>query len=320
MNVADAAAELHQRTKRTWACIRAESQGRDWSNHPCRFKVCPDLEPLWLPCELPESSVAATEVLAGHVLATAGALDLAGLARLLCFSAGVTRFLQDVLFRAAPRPARCTRRRWTWSAAPLAACPPGWTASSRPSWSCVGCKRGTSGPAWPPPPRSRLSLGAAVPGGHRDPWRTTWRYGQRGWRHLFWDAGAIVATCWRWLPRPGGARACCSALWTRRSPAWSASAGQRSTRFVLVGVEAPTVSRQPAAAAGAHPPKDVAAVTLAAQHPSSAPPSAPVSSPAPRRSPPGATRPPGSRPSRRPRRVLSATPARLALPRTRSRR
>jgi hypothetical protein len=25
------------------------------------------------------------------------------------------------------------------------------------------------------------------------PWRTTWRYGQRGWRHLFWDAGAIVA-------------------------------------------------------------------------------------------------------------------------------
>src|SRR6266699_1594176 len=169
MNVADAAAELHQRTKRTWACIRAESQGRDWSNHPCRFKICPDLEPLWLPCELPESSVAATEVLAGHVLATAGALDLAGLARLLCFSAGVTRFLQDVLFRAAPRPARCTRRRWTWSAAPLPACPPGWTASSRPSWSCVGCKRGTSGP----PGRLRRGAGyrlaAAVPGGHRDP-------------------------------------------------------------------------------------------------------------------------------------------------------
>ncbi len=25
------------------------------------------------------------------------------------------------------------------------------------------------------------------------PWRTTWKYGQRGYRHLFWDAGAIVA-------------------------------------------------------------------------------------------------------------------------------
>jgi hypothetical protein len=36
-----------------------------------------------LPRELPESSVAATEVLAGRVLAPARALDLAGLARLL---------------------------------------------------------------------------------------------------------------------------------------------------------------------------------------------------------------------------------------------
>jgi hypothetical protein len=71
MNVADAAAELHQRTKHTWARIRAESHGLDWGNHPLPFKIYPDLEPLGLPCELPESSVAATEVLAGHVLASA---------------------------------------------------------------------------------------------------------------------------------------------------------------------------------------------------------------------------------------------------------
>src|SRR6266508_4613066 len=89
MNVPDAAAELHEGTKHTWARILAESQGRDWGNHP-------------LPFELPESSVPATEVLAGHVSAPTSALDLAGLARLLFFSAGVTRFLQGVLFRAAP--------------------------------------------------------------------------------------------------------------------------------------------------------------------------------------------------------------------------
>ena len=23
------------------------------------------------------------------------------------------------------------------------------------------------------------------------PWRTTWKYGERGYRHLFWDAGAM---------------------------------------------------------------------------------------------------------------------------------
>src|SRR5574341_703594 len=102
MNVSDAAAELHERTKHTWPRILAESQGRDWSNHPLPFKIYPDLEPLWLPRELPESSVPATEVLAGHVSAPASALDLAGLTRLLFFSAGVTRFLQGVLFRAAP--------------------------------------------------------------------------------------------------------------------------------------------------------------------------------------------------------------------------
>src|SRR6266699_3846370 len=102
MTVSDAAAELHQRTKHTWARIRAESHGRDWGNQPLPFKIYPDLEPLWLPRELPESSVAATEALSGRVSASASALDLAGLARLLFFSAGVTRFLHGVLFRAAP--------------------------------------------------------------------------------------------------------------------------------------------------------------------------------------------------------------------------
>lgn len=25
------------------------------------------------------------------------------------------------------------------------------------------------------------------------PWRTAWKYGERGWRHLYWDAGALLA-------------------------------------------------------------------------------------------------------------------------------
>ena len=24
-------------------------------------------------------------------------------------------------------------------------------------------------------------------------WRTAWKYGARGWRHIFWDAGAMLA-------------------------------------------------------------------------------------------------------------------------------
>jgi hypothetical protein len=61
MNASDAAAELHQRTKHTWARILAESGGRNWGNHPLPFKIYPDLEPLGLPRELPESSAPTTE-------------------------------------------------------------------------------------------------------------------------------------------------------------------------------------------------------------------------------------------------------------------
>jgi len=191
---------------------------------------------------------------------------------------------------------------------PLAACPPGWTASSRPSWSCVGCKRGLPGP----PGRLRrgagyrLALLCLVVTGI--PWRTTWQYGQRGWRHLFWDAGAIVANLlavaagagWgaraAWFCGPGGLRPgrhrrargvpalCWWALRRRRSPSQ------------------PTVRRRCPSAPGRGRCHARRAAT-----PASAPPSAPASSPAPRRSPPGATRPAGSRPSLRPRR-LRATP------------
>ena len=91
MNASDAAAEFHQRTKHTWQRLRAEAHGLDWGNHPFPFKIYPDLEPLPLPRELPESSLPATQVLSVPVSAPASALDLAGLARLLFYSAGVTR-------------------------------------------------------------------------------------------------------------------------------------------------------------------------------------------------------------------------------------
>jgi nitroreductase len=40
------------------------------------------------------------------------------------------------------------------------------------------------------PPLARAAVVIVITG---IPWRTTWKYGERGWRHIFWDAGSLLA-------------------------------------------------------------------------------------------------------------------------------
>jgi SagB-type dehydrogenase family enzyme len=193
MNASDAAG-FHERTKHTWQRIRANSRGLDWGNHPFPFKLYPDLEPLPLPRELPESSLPATQVLSGHSSAPASALDLAGLARLLFFAAGVTRILHGVLFRAAPSAGALYPTELYAVCGPLADLPAGVYHFEPAEFALRRLRDGDF--------RARLAAAATEP----DiagvplclvltgiPWRTTWKYRERGYRHLFWDAGAIVA-------------------------------------------------------------------------------------------------------------------------------
>src|SRR5205823_11339506 len=35
------------------------------------------------------------------------------------------------------------------------------------------------------------------------PWRTSWKYGERGWRHLWWDSGAVAANLLALSPEAG---------------------------------------------------------------------------------------------------------------------
>jgi SagB-type dehydrogenase family enzyme len=193
MNASDAAA-LHERTKHTWQRLRANSRGLDWANHPFPFKLYPDLEPL--PRQLSESGVPATKVLSGQVSVSAPAspLDLAGLARLLFFAAGVTRILHGVLFRAAPSAGALYPTELYAVCGPLADLPAGVYHFEPAEFALRRLRDGDF--------RARLAASAAEPAIAGQPlclvltgipWRTTWKYGQRGYRHLFWDAGAIVA-------------------------------------------------------------------------------------------------------------------------------
>jgi SagB-type dehydrogenase family enzyme len=193
MSASDAA-EFHERTKHTWQRLRANSRGLDWGNHPFPFKLYPDLEPLVLPRELPESSLPATQVLSGQVSVSASALDLAGLARLLFFAAGVTRILHGVLFRAAPSAGALYPTELYAVCGPLPDLPAGVYHFEPAEFALRRLREGDF--------RARLAASAAEPAIAGlplclvltgIPWRTTWKYRERGYRHLFWDAGAIVA-------------------------------------------------------------------------------------------------------------------------------
>ena len=39
------------------------------------------------------------------------------------------------------------------------------------------------------------------------PWRTGWRYRERGFRHIYWDAGTLLAQQWAWPSPPACAPA-----------------------------------------------------------------------------------------------------------------
>ena len=138
-----------------------------------------------LPRELPTSPHGALATLAGETT-KAATLDLAQLARLLHLSAGVVRTTKwqggDV---PLPRRRVCRRRgsRWRCTSSSARRLP-------RPSagrvrlWAC----RARARPGRPS--AGRREPGIVVTG---VPWRTGWRYRERGYRHIFWDAGTMLS-------------------------------------------------------------------------------------------------------------------------------
>ena len=137
-----------------------------------------------LPHELPATTAAAVDVLAGTANVARADLSLPHLSRLLHLSAGVVRTTQrpygTYLFRAA-----------------------GSAGGRFPLEVYVAVPEGTQVPAgvhWyhpqdhalvrvGPPPRKGSPV-VVVTG---VPWRTGWRYRERGYRHVYWDAGTMLS-------------------------------------------------------------------------------------------------------------------------------
>ncbi|MBK5307868.1 MAG: hypothetical protein JJD92_14380 [Frankiaceae bacterium] len=143
----------------------------------------PGLPVVALPRDLPDPGIAATAVLAG-VDAPAQPLDAAQLGRILFLGAGVVRTIErngrQQLFRAAG------------------------SAGGRFPLEVYASTRGVDGVPdgvhWYDGAEHALVQIAPPAGGDVTtlvvtgiPWRTGWRYAERGWRHLYWDAGTLLS-------------------------------------------------------------------------------------------------------------------------------
>ncbi len=137
-----------------------------------------------LPREFPATSDSCLAVLAGTAAPPPSGLDLAQLARLLYLSAGVVRTSErpygTFLFRAAGSAGGRFPLELYVAVPEGHILPPGvhWYHPERHELLTIG-------PAPRGPAPSVVVTGV--------PWRTGWRYRERGFRHMYWDAGTMLA-------------------------------------------------------------------------------------------------------------------------------
>ncbi|MGZ4352218.1 MAG: nitroreductase family protein [Gaiellaceae bacterium] len=177
--------------------------GREWTEPPDDPRVVQDLEVndldrlpwffkryarslprVALPRDLPPTTPPAVAVLAGTADVARTELDLPQLSRLLHLSAGVVR--------TAARPYGT----WLFRAA-------GSAGGRFPLELYVAVPEGSAVPAgvhwYDPHDHALVQVGPPPHGGAPAvvvtgvPWRTGWRYRERGYRHVYWDAGTMLA-------------------------------------------------------------------------------------------------------------------------------
>ena len=137
-----------------------------------------------LPRDLPSTTAPAVAVLAGTAQVAPADLDLPQLSRLLHLSAGVVR---TSMRSYGPYPFRAA----------------GSAGGRFPLELYVTVPEGTLLPAgvhwYDPKEHALVQVGPPPRGGAPAvvvtgvPWRTGWRYRERGYRHIYWDAGTMLA-------------------------------------------------------------------------------------------------------------------------------
>lgn len=197
----EAARRYHDQTKHSYQSIRAQAHFLDWANQPLPFKVYPELEVRALPREVPQTGLAALSAIAQQGEAPAGEAvpDLKALARLLYFSAGITRKRAfpggEIYFRAASCTGALYEVELYLACKDLPDLEAGLYHFSPAEF---GLRRLRTGDV----------RGALVRATANEPalaqapvvvvctciyWRNAWKYQARTYRHFGWDNGTLLA-------------------------------------------------------------------------------------------------------------------------------
>jgi SagB-type dehydrogenase family enzyme len=260
-----AAWRYHDGTKHSVARLRAHPHYLDWDIKPLPFKIYPHLDPIPLPRELPPSSVSAVAAIAGAPSAAAPIVpDLKLLARILHFSAGITRKKtypggQEYYFRAAA----CTGALYHIDLYVVCGDLPGLTAGVYhfgPHDFALyrlraGDHRGVLVEATGDEPS--VAHAPVILACASTYWRNAWKYQARAYRHCFWDTGTVLANL---LAIAAGSTVPARVVAGFVDDTLSALLGldaQREAPLTLV-----TLGHVPTAAASAPPPAPITLETL----------------------------------------------------------
>jgi SagB-type dehydrogenase family enzyme len=197
----EAAWKYHDGTKHSYWSVRSSTHFLDWANRPLPFKIYPTIEATTLPRDVPQTGVAALAAISERAPLIGGEAlpDLRDLARILFFSAGITKQRKypggEIYFHAAA----CTGALYEIELYVVTGDLMGLDAGVyhfNPADVSLGLlRRGdfrgnlaqatAMEPAVAHAPATIVSTGTY--------WRNAWKYAARTYRHFGWDNGTLLA-------------------------------------------------------------------------------------------------------------------------------
>ncbi len=216
--------KYHDGTKHSYGSIRNNPHFLDWPNRPSPFKIYPKIEPFSLPRDVPQTGVAALSAISEPVSWAGGdsVPDLQDLARILYFSAGITKQRKypggETFFRAAA----CTGALYEIEVYVVTGDLKGLDAGVyhfNPADVSLrllrkGDFRGNLAQATAMEPAVTQARATILCTGTY--WRNAWKYQARTYRHFGWDNGTLLANMLAVSSASGCRPRLCSGSWMPR--------------------------------------------------------------------------------------------------------